>query len=125
MTLLLDSRLVTRLCEYMMIGLAWHHWQADLARPNQVRDPRGLATLDSAFANPRWGERLDANLGAGTFAYRAAQDPSVPSRTLWRFSIYGMVMAGVPGEPGVQAKAIFGVSNPPGAPAQRTAGDGD
>lgn len=126
MTLPLDSRLVARLCEYMMIGLAWHHWQADLAAPNQVRasffHPHGHATLESAFANPQWGERLDANLGGGTFVYRAAQDPGAPSRTLWRFSIYGMVMAGVPGQPGVQAEAIFGVSNPPGTAAgQRSA----
>jgi hypothetical protein len=28
----LDSTKVTRVCEYMMIGLAWHHWQREAAR---------------------------------------------------------------------------------------------
>ncbi|MFX1739936.1 hypothetical protein PXJ20_32760 [Paraburkholderia sp. A1RI_3L] len=116
----LDSRLVTRLCEYLMVGLAWHHWKADLAPPNQVRaeffNPVGAASFETLFANTRWGERLDVTLGAGTFAYRAAQDPDAPSRTIWRFSIYGAVMGGVPGQPHVSADAVFGLSNP--APEQ-------
>jgi hypothetical protein len=116
MTLPLDSRLVTRLCELMMIGLAWHHWQADLAPPNQVRAeffaPQGLATLESLFANRGWGARLDETIGAGTFRYRAAQDANGSSRTLWFFSIYGIVMSGDPRQPGVQADRIYGVSNP-------------
>ena len=116
MTLPLDSRKVTKLCEYIMIGLAWHHWRADLAPPNQVRaeffHPAGAAAFETLFANPRWGERLDVAIGAGTFVYRAAQDLNEPSRSIWRFSIYGMVMGGVPGHPGVQADAVFGVSNP-------------
>jgi hypothetical protein len=90
-----------------MIGLAWHHWKADLTPPNQVRaeyfHPVGASTFEPLFANRRWGERLDATLGAGTFAYRAAQDPNAPSRTIWRFSIYGAVMGGVPGQPQVGA----------------------
>ena len=112
----LDSRLVTRLCEYIMIGLAWHHWKADLTPPNQVRaeyfHPVGATSFETLFTNQRWRARLDVTLGAGTFTYRAAQDPDAPSRTIWRFSIYGAVMGGVPGQPQVKAHAIFGLSNP-------------
>ncbi|QCP54501.1 HNH endonuclease [Trinickia violacea] len=112
----LDSALMTRLCEYIMIGLAWHHWQADLAPPNQVRaeffSPAGAASFETLFANPRWGRRLDVTLGAGTVTYRAAQDPNAPSRTIWRFSIYGAILGGVPGQPHVRADAVFGLSNP-------------
>ncbi|OXC76690.1 HNH endonuclease [Caballeronia sordidicola] len=113
----LDSRLVTHLCEFMMIGLAWYHWQADLAPPSQVRaeffSPGGAATFETLFANQRWGARLDESLGGGTFAYRAAQDPNAPSRTIWRFAIYGgLVMSGAAGQPTIQADAVFALSNP-------------
>ncbi len=99
-----------------MIGLAWHHWNTDLAPPNQVRaeyfNPVGAASFETLYANSRWGKRLDVTLGAGALVYRAAQDPTACSRTIWRFSIYGAVMGGVPGQPHVSADAVFGLSNP-------------
>lgn len=75
----LDSERVTRLCEYIMIGLAWHHWEADLAQPLQLRasffNRAGVMAFEKLFADSRWGRRLDVTLGAGTFTYRAALGP--------------------------------------------------
>lgn len=119
MKLPLDSTKVTRLCEYMMIGLAWHHWQAELTPPAELRasfyHPSAVAALERLFLNPQWGAQLDENIGAGTITYRAVQDPHAPARTLWRFTIYGMVMGDVPGLPGARADVIYGISNPPRA----------
>ncbi|CAE6854664.1 hypothetical protein R69746_07519 [Paraburkholderia aspalathi] len=119
MKLPLDSTKVTRLCEYMMIGLAWHHWQAELTPPAELRasfyHPSAVAALERLFLNPQWGAQLDENIGAGTLTYRAVQDPHAPARTFWRFTIYGMVMGDVPGLPGVRADVIYGISNPPRA----------
>ncbi|SFO87016.1 hypothetical protein SAMN03159417_00413 [Ralstonia sp. NFACC01] len=116
MALPLDSERVTRLCEYIMIGLAWHHWEADLSPPIQLRasffNRAGVMAFEKLFADSRWARRLDVTLGAGTFTYRAAQDPSASSRTMWRFSIYGMVLGGVPGQPHALADAVFGLSSP-------------
>ncbi len=119
MKLPLDGTEVTRLCEYMMIGLAWHHWQADLTPPNELRasffHPSAVSTLERLFLNPQWGSHVDENIGGGTLTYRAVQDPRAPERTFWRFTIYGIVMGDAPGLPGVRADAIYGVSNPPQA----------
>ncbi|NKA59972.1 hypothetical protein GO281_03745 [Ralstonia solanacearum] len=116
MALPLHCERVTRLCEYIMVGLAWHHWEADLAPPIQLRasffNHAGVMAFEKLFADSRWGRRLDVTLGAGTFTYRAAQDSGAPSRTIWRFSIYGMVLGGVPGQPHVLADAVFGLSIP-------------
>jgi hypothetical protein len=63
MTLPLDGGLVVRWCEYMMIGLAWHHWHADLTPPNQVRaeffHPAGVPHVEAILDDPRWVARLD------------------------------------------------------------------
>lgn len=117
MKLSLDCELVTRLCEYMMVGLAWHHWKAKLTPPNELRasffHPSIVPTLETLFLNPQWGARIDENVGGGALTYLAVQDPNAPERSFWRFSIYGIVMGDVPGQPGVRADAIYGLSNPP------------
>lgn len=86
MKLPLDGTEVTRLCEYMMIGLAWHHWQADLTPPNELRasffHPSAVSALERLFLNPQWGSHVDENIGGGTLTYRAVQDPRAPERTL-------------------------------------------
>ncbi|WP_321903903.1 HNH endonuclease [Paraburkholderia tropica] len=117
MKLPLDGNKVARLCEYMMIGLAWYHWQADLTPPNELRasffHPSAISSLERLFGNPQWGAHINENIGAGTLTYRAVQDPPAPARTLWRFTIYGVVMDDAAGWPGVRADAIYGASNPP------------
>ncbi|WP_321936255.1 hypothetical protein [Paraburkholderia sp. J8-2] len=117
MKLPLDSTKVTRLCEYMMTGLAWHHWGADLTEPTQVRasffHPTAIRSLESLFLNERWGAKIDEDIGAGTMTYRAVQDSLAPSRTFWRFTLYGIVVGDAIGFPGVRADTIYGVSNPP------------
>jgi hypothetical protein len=41
-------------------------------------------------------------------------DPNAPSRTMWRFAIYGgLVKSGAAGQPTIQADAVFALSNPP------------
>ncbi|WP_162175023.1 hypothetical protein [Paraburkholderia mimosarum] len=67
----------------------------------------------TSFGNPQWGAHVNENIGAGTLTYRAVQDPRAPTRTLWRFTIYGVVMGDAAGWPGVSADAIYGASNPP------------
>lgn len=102
----LDGRALESLFEYVTRGLAWHHWHLTFGPKFIVR----AAFLGEAARRPVEGlmvknaERVRGNLGGGAFEYEGAMAWDKSGLTVWRMSLYGVVVAGDGGGAGREAK---------------------
>ena len=99
--------------EYIVKGLARHHWGLDLGVEMYVRasflNAEGAAAFDRFFAgNTR--VRVVSDLGEGVFRYEGIQSVEDVNVTLWKMSIYGVKVGGDPLLVGQRASMIYGVS---------------
>jgi len=62
-------------------------------------------------------QRAQADLGAGTFVYEAAQAVDNPDITLWRMSLYGLEAGGGPRTPHERSSYAYAISVPNGVKA--------
>lgn len=89
----LESGRIEGLFALIAKGLLWHHWQAILRHDDQaaatVIHDAGLAFLDQHLFNMNPRDRVQADLGEGTFAYEGLQSTDCPHLTIWQFSMYG------------------------------------
>ncbi len=77
---------------YIVQGLLWHHWRVTLTS-DHVLIPACLNMAGEAFLerllSMRAANRVDNNLGDGTFFYRGCQGTDYPEFSIWELSIYG------------------------------------
>lgn len=88
-----DGEKFEALIVFIVRGLAWHHWSV-LLDPAQcfVHVHSLTAHGERLFANflrMRAKERVNGNLGDGTFVYRGIQGVDNPVVSVWEFSFYG------------------------------------
>lgn len=112
-TVPLDGGNLELLGEYLVKGLARHHWGLDLGRDTCVRasflNAEGAAIFDQFFAGNTRG-RVGSDLGEGVFRYEGIQSADDVNVTLWKMSIYGAEVGGDPLLPGQRASMIYAVS---------------
>lgn len=122
MTIPLDGTVVEKLFEFIVRGLAWHHWQLELnnshfVRASFLRDGR-RQHFDEFFAGSA-RERVNCNLGEGGFCYEGVQANDNSALTMWRMSMFGLEV----GEVNERANIVYGITVPKQWPvAQRLIG---
>lgn len=113
MTVPFDSFSLERLGEYIVKGLARHHWGLDIGADTFVRASflrqEGAVAFDRFFAGCA-RDRVSCDLGHGVFQYEGIQSNESPNLTLWKMSIYGAEVGGDPAAPGQRVSMIYGVT---------------
>lgn len=108
-----DSGLMEQLAEYMVKGLARHHWGLDIGADMFVRasflKAEGAAAFDHFFSGQA-KERISCVLGQGVFSYEGILSIDNPNLTLWKMSIYGVEVGGDPAAPEQRVSLVYGVS---------------
>ena len=103
-----------KLFEFIVKGLAWHHWQVALGPKHMVRasflTEEGMRHFDAFFAgNAR--ARVNAELGNGGFVYEGIQANDSSDLTLWKMSLYGAEVGDLRA-PGVRCSVVYGITVP-------------
>lgn len=112
-TLPLDGAALEKLFEFIVRGLAWHHWQLELDNRYFVRaaflNEIGRSGFEGLFTGQSKA-RVAEVLGGGAFRYEAVQAQDDPALTVWRMSLYGLEVGG----PAVweRANLIHGLTMP-------------
>jgi hypothetical protein len=113
MTVPVSSHDIEALGEYIVKGLARHHWKLDIGPDIFVRSSflkaQGAAAFDRFFEG-KARERLSFNLGEGVFGYEAIQSVDDPEVTLWKMTFYGAEVGGDPSAAGERASLLYGVT---------------
>lgn len=123
MTIPFDGQDMERLYEYIVRGLAWHHWKLLLGPDVMVkagylveagrRAFERLLTLGAA-------DTVSVNLGDGVFKYEAVQAKECPELTVWKMSFYGGVLiGGDPKAPLERCTSAYGITAPKKWPASK------
>lgn len=98
---------------FVVKGLSWHHWQAPIT-PNYEVDVFWLSlrrdeAIFRRLFSMRAAQRLCEDVGAGTFAYSAAQGVDNPKVSVWELSIYGGIKLAAGGTPARPTGSKIGV----------------
>lgn len=114
MTIPVSHRDIERLCEFIVRGLASHHWNVALGPDHSVHasffNEAGRRLFDQFFAGP--GAKVRRDLGEGVFAYEGVQSTDCPELTLWKMSIYKAEVGGDKRQPGERSSMVYGISIP-------------
>lgn len=100
---------------YIAQGLAWHHWQIQLA-PHahaecaQMTAP-GVLLMRANISSKASGGRVEGCFGDGVFAYSGAYQSTNPMRTLWEMSFFGGVEIGPMSMSSESTRAVFVASD--------------
>lgn len=82
--------------EYIIKGLAWHHWQVriDNCFPIDVMvlTPEGAKFFQDNFFSMNGAQRVLKSLGNGAVVYEGLQGVDCAQLTVWRFHFYGGLM---------------------------------
>lgn len=120
MTLPVDHRDIERLCEFIVKGLAHHHWKVALGPDHFVRatflNEAGRQRFDPFFAGAARA-KVRKDFGDGVFVYEGVQSQDCPELTLWKMSIYGAEVGGDKRAPGDRSSIVYGISAPSTWPA--------
>jgi len=110
-TLPIDGQAVEKLFQYLVRGLAWHHWKLEIGSKVFVRasfiNETGLPFFERFF-NGEAAARVVADLGAGGFRYEGIQSKETALLTMWRMSLYGLVVS----DGKAESDVVYGVTIP-------------
>lgn len=113
MTVPFEGRDLERLCEFIVKGLARHHWNLDIDSDIWVRATflknEGALQFDRFFSG-KSKDRVTCNLGNGVFSYEGILSDTDKNLTLWKMSIYGVEVGGDPRAPGHRASIMYGIT---------------
>ncbi|MGV0981017.1 MAG: HNH endonuclease [Polynucleobacter sp.] len=112
-TIPLDGNSLAKLYEFIIRGLAWHHWRILIGEKYIVRAGYFI-NEGSQFFNTLLGmnasQRVTGNLGGGVFQYEGVQANDCPQLTIWKMSLYGAEVSGDPANPSARGNFAFGIS---------------
>jgi hypothetical protein len=96
-------------------GLAWHHWQIQLA-PDSLADARrinseGTKYFRGQMTGAACGGQVKATLGKDVFRYHRAYQRTNRLKTIWEMTFFGGVEIGPLSAGGESARTIFAVSS--------------
>jgi hypothetical protein len=103
MTVPIDSERLIQLFELIARGLAYWHWGIYLPANTCVVKAAFLTSPGRAMFEKLLAQnaknRIKENLGDGVFIYEGAQSAECPELTVWRMSLYGVVVGNDPRSP--------------------------
>jgi len=92
-------------------GLAWHHWQIQLAPHAHAKcaqmTAQGVQRYREDISGPAIGRRADGCFGDGVFTYSGAYQRTNPMRTVWEMSFFGGVEIGPMSMSGESTRTVF------------------
>jgi hypothetical protein len=87
-----DGERLEDLLTFIVRGLMWHHWQV-LIGANSFVDVLSLTArgerIFARYAGMNATQRVENNLGDGTFVYNGMQGVDNPQVSVWEFSFFG------------------------------------
>ncbi len=110
------TEILLDLCRYIVLGLAWHHWNLRLAGrvENKVDffNRPGRDFLERIWSHPDLAHRVERHWGGDIFNYRCARMAGNSLSTVWEFWFFGNVaLGGDPRQPGEVVSKIYGATN--------------
>ncbi len=115
MTLPIDGAAMEKLFEFIVRGLAWHHWKVLFSDSHFVRaafiTSQGQQFFEPMFAG-KANARVKDSFGDGVFVYEGIQSLESPDLTMWRMSLYGAKVGGDPRNPGEKCSSVYGMTIP-------------
>ena len=118
-TLPLDSEKIVELFKFIAKGLAYYHWGI-LLPDRDVTVYGGFLHSIGATAMKRMLQSRTGKftrpivLGEGVFKYEGVQDPNHLSLTVWRMTLYGIVMDGDPSAKAIKVSDGYVITAPRG-----------
>jgi len=113
MTVPFNSYSMEQLCEYIVKGLARHHWELNIGADTYARasflTPEGAGWFDQSFA-AKVKDHISCDLGQGVFRYEGILSIESPNLTLWRMSFYGAEVGGDPSALGQRVSMVYAVT---------------
>lgn len=115
MTTPFDLDRLKQLACYIAQGLAWHHWQIQLA-PHAYAEcaqmkPEGVRLFRKDLNGTASGKRVEGDFGDGVFAYSGTYQKTNPMRTIWEMSFFGGVEIGPLDLSGESTRAVYVVTD--------------
>ena len=111
MTIPLDGTAVEKLFEFIVRGLAWHHWKLELNNSHFVRtsflSAAGRQHFDGFFAGTA-RDHVNCNLAGGGFSYEGVQANDNSALTMWRMSLFGLEVSDV----NERVSIVYGITVP-------------
>jgi len=122
----LDGHRLSKLFEYILRGLAFHHWQLifrdDCFVNASYLNEEGRAAFEKLL-HLQAVQRIANDLGEGVFVYEGAQSGGHPAITVWRMSLYGAEVDGGAEWSSERLKYAYGLTVPKALPvAEKLAG---
>lgn len=111
----LDGQRLSKLFEFIVRGLAFHHWQLIFDNDYFVHADYLNEIGRTAFEGLLGKEvshRIVADLGNGVFVYEGAQSGTHPGFTIWRMSLYGAEVNGGSDRRNERLKHAYGITVP-------------
>ena len=112
-TIPLNGKALTRLYEFIVRGLAWHHWKLLIGEDYVVRAGYFINEGSQFFEHllaMNATNRVAVNIGNGVFQYEGVQADDCTQLTIWRMSFYGIEVGGDPQNPSGRGSQAFGIS---------------
>jgi len=120
-TVPIDSERLIQLFELIAKGLAHWHWGIYLPSNTCVVKAAFLTSpgckIFEKLMAQRAKDRVKENLGDGVFVYEGAQAAECPELTVWRMSLYGVVVGNDPRSPTESCSEAYCLTAPTRMPA--------
>lgn len=105
------------LCEFLIKGLAWHHWKILLTPDHIIKTGFFTETGSKIFDQLLFlksKNHIVVNLGGGVFNYEASQSAECDELTIWRMSLYQVQVGGDPKAPFEKCTNVYAITAPKG-----------
>ena len=117
MTLKFDSSKVIELFKFIAKGLAFQHWgvflpDAEVVVYGDFLHSFGASAMESMLRSSATNRTGEVTLGDGVFKYEGVQDPKHAALTIWRMTLYGVVMDGGEKSPASRVTAGYVMTAP-------------
>ncbi len=111
MSIPFEGKKLAALAGFIALGLAWHHWQIQIA-PNAVANAtlfsaEGAQYFERALASLPLEQRVDRKFDSDVIAYRGGYQATNKNVTLWEIQFYGGVEFGDSKKKGETARSMF------------------
>lgn len=115
-TLPIDGRKIDSLFEMIAKGLAFWHWEIFLPDTEYLVKASYLTRHGEAvfqkFWDPPSAQKVSSDLGEETFVYEGVQGTDDQGLTLWRMSLYGVMVSNDVKAPGERATTVLAIAAP-------------
>lgn len=115
MQLPFEPQHLLQLFEFVVKGLAWHHWGILFTQSHIIKTGFFTETGSKIFEQIlalQSKDRIAGNLGGGAFNYEVSQSAECDELTVWRMSLYQVQVGGDPRVPFEKCTNVYAITAP-------------